>query len=105
MNTISRDAALQIAKAKVNELASAAGDDFALQLAETCEVEQGWVFFFNSADYVRTGNYIHALAGNGPLLVLRNGSVISLPSAVAWEDVVNKMARPAGERAVQDYSA
>lgn len=99
MDTISRSAALQIAQAKVSELASAAGDDFALQSNHTREIEQGWVFFFNSADYVRTGNYIHALAGNGPLLVLRNGNVIMLPSAVPWEEVVNEMTRPAGGRA------
>ncbi|NVM75000.1 hypothetical protein FHW83_000780 [Duganella sp. SG902] len=99
MDTISRSAALQIAQAKVHELASAAGDDFALQPNHTREIEQGWVFFFNSAEYVRTGNYIHALAGNGPLLVLRNGNVVMLPSAVPWEGVVSEMARPAGGRA------
>lgn len=99
MDTISRSAALQIAQAKVHELASAAGDDFALQPNRTREIEQGWVFFFNSVDYVRTGNYIHALAGNGPLLVLRNGNVIMLPSAVPWEGVVSEMARPVGGRA------
>jgi hypothetical protein len=101
MDPISDAAALQIAQAKVNELAYAAGDEFALLLDETREVEQGWVFFFNSVDFVRTGNYNHALAGNGPLLVLRNGSVVTLPSALPWEDVVRDMARRADGRAVQ----
>lgn len=101
MAMISRSTALQIAQAKVNELASAAGDDFSIMPNETREVDQGWVFFFNSADYVRTGNYLHALAGNGPLLVLREGGVIVLPSAVPWEEVVAKMARPTGRRAAQ----
>jgi hypothetical protein len=58
---------------------------------QVCEVEQGWVFFFNPADYVRTGDYASALAGNGPLLVLRNGSVVPLPSAGSWEDTIAKM--------------
>lgn len=101
MDVISRSAALQIAQAKINELASAAGDDFALMPNETREVDQGWVFFFNSADFVRTGNHLHALAGNGPLLVRRDGGVIALPSAVPWEEVVGKMARPTGRRAAQ----
>jgi len=101
MDMISRAAAWQIAQAKVNELASAAGDDFALMPRETREVDQGWVFFFNSADYVRTGNYIHALAGNGPLLVLRDGDVVLLPSAVPWEDAISKMARLDVKRAAQ----
>jgi hypothetical protein len=101
MAMISRSAALQIAQAKVSELAAAAGDDFALMPNETREVDQGWVFFFNSADYVRTGNHLHALAGNGPLLVLRDGGVVALPSAVPWEEVVGKMARPTGRRAAQ----
>jgi hypothetical protein len=98
MAVINHATALQIAQAKINELASAVEDDFALLPDETREVEVGWVFFFNSADYVRTGEYIHALAGNGPLLVLRNGSVITLSSAVPWEDAVSNMARSAGER-------
>src|SRR5436305_1325742 len=46
MTMISRSAALQLAQAKVNELASAAGDDFALMPNETREVDQvGGVFF------------------------------------------------------------
>lgn len=101
MDTINHSVAQQIAQSKVDQLASAAGDDFVLLLQETREVEQGWVFFFNSADYLRTGNHLHALAGNGPLIVLRNGDVIATPTAVPWQDVVSKMPRPAGERAAQ----
>jgi hypothetical protein len=99
MDTISSDAAMQIARAKVHELATLAGDDFALLPEATREIEQGWVFFFNSMDYVRTGDHLHALAGNGPLLVLRNGGVITLPSAVPWEDAISRMPHKASSRA------
>lgn len=87
MDTISRHAAVEIAKAKVHALGEAAGDDFALT-NEVREVDQGWVFFFNSGDYVRTGDYLSALAGNGPLLVQRDGRVTLLSSALPWEEVI-----------------
>jgi hypothetical protein len=90
MDTISRDAAEEIAKAKVQALGEAAGDAFALT-NEVCEVEQGWVFFFNSADYVSSGDYLDALVGNGPLLVQRDGRVMLLPSALPWEQVIATM--------------
>ncbi|WP_167761489.1 YrhB domain-containing protein [Duganella callida] len=104
MDTISRDAAVQIATAKVHELADAAGDDFALT-HEVREIEQGWVFFFNSADFVRTGDYLTALAGNGPLMVLRNGTVIMLPSVEPWEEVIAKMPSRQQAQARQNHSA
>lgn len=87
MDSISRHAAVAIATAKVHALGEAAGDDFALT-DDVREVEQGWVFFFNSADYVRTGDYLNALAGNGPLLVQRDGRVMILSSALPWEEVI-----------------
>ncbi|MFS2004834.1 YrhB domain-containing protein [Duganella sp. CT11-25] len=88
MDTINHSAALKIAQAKVRELALASGDEFEILSGETREMEQGWVFFFNSSDYVRTQDSMSALAGNGPLLVLRSGQVAMLPASVPWQEAV-----------------
>ena len=42
-----------------------------LVIARVDEYDIGWVFFYNSKEYVETGNFLYALAGNGPLIVDR----------------------------------
>jgi hypothetical protein len=58
MPKITEALALQLAQRRVNQLASAAGDEFKILLENTRSVEQGWVFFFNTSDVVLTGNPI-----------------------------------------------
>lgn len=91
MDTLNRAAALKIARAKVDELGRMAGDVFDIVTAETKEVEQGWLFFYNSADFVLTRDPLFALAGNGPLLVLRDGQVVTLPTAVPWQEAIGQL--------------
>lgn len=86
MSPINDSSALKLAEAKVRELGAACGDEFEILCDETQEIEQGWVFFYNSADYVRTRNPLTALAGNGPLLVLRDGRIAVLPTSVPWQE-------------------
>lgn len=35
------------------------------------EYDFGWVYFYNSAEYEMTGDFVHALAGNAPVIVDR----------------------------------
>lgn len=43
---------------------------------ETIEHEWGWVFFYQSKEYLKTGDFRHALAGNAPYIVNRkNGQI------------------------------
>jgi hypothetical protein len=42
---------------------------------ETQEREFGWVFFYDSKEYIETGDFLHAVAGNAPVVVLRDGTV------------------------------
>jgi Immunity protein 35 len=45
------------------------------------EHDVGFVFFYNTKAYWETRDFMHALAGNGPLLVRRDtGEVVELPS-------------------------
>lgn len=91
MEKITKDAATEIARIHVERLAAAAGDRFELLLGETKDVDQGWLFYFNSADFVRTRNPIDSLAGNGPLLVLQNGQIHELPSALPWQEALSRI--------------
>jgi hypothetical protein len=43
--------------------------------SETEEREFGWVFFYDSKEHVETGDFLYALAGNAPVVVLRDGTI------------------------------
>jgi hypothetical protein len=91
MSGLNHDSALALARERIDQLAQAVGDEFEILSDFTREIEQGWVFFFNTADYVRTRNPTAALAGNGPLLITREGVIHELPSAIPWEDAVRQL--------------
>mgnify|MGYP000937209322 CR=1 FL=1 len=42
-----------------------------LAIARVDEHDFGWVYFYNSAEYLETGNFEHSLVGNAPLIVDR----------------------------------
>lgn len=90
MPKIAETAAFQLAQNRVNQLALGAGDEFKIFLEKTRSVDQGWVFFFNTSDFVLTGNPVSRLAGNGPIFVSNNGKVHDLPSSVPWENALNQ---------------
>jgi Immunity protein 35 len=56
------------AELRLAQLAQECGDELAL-LPEPHETERTLAFFYQTADYLRTGDATQALAGNGPILV------------------------------------
>ena len=49
---------------------------------KTEEYEFGWVFYYNSAKYIESGDINHALGGNAPLIVnMKNGELIETGTA------------------------
>ena len=42
-----------------------------LVITNVTEHEFGWVYFYNSREFVESGEALHALAGNAPLIVAR----------------------------------
>jgi Immunity protein 35 len=80
------------AKALAEEAVAALGDEFAMISDKTIEVSGGWIFFYNSREFIETGNPISALAGNGPIFVDRTGAVRHLPSALPWDEAIIKRA-------------
>lgn len=74
----------EIARIYVDGLALAAGDSFEVIFEQTIEVEGGWVYFFNTSDYIKTKDLSVALAGNGPIYIRKNSEVHQLPSSSDW---------------------
>jgi Immunity protein 35 len=87
---MSLDKAKVLAEEAVAALGSASGDDFVLIYDKAIEVNEGWVFFYNTREFIETGNFTSRLAGNGPVFVNRNGVVRYLPSAAPWDIAISK---------------
>lgn len=66
---------LQIEEQKINELSKAQSNNvnpniqLVIDERYTETHEFGWVFFFNSKEFILTGDWQHALAGNSPIIV------------------------------------
>lgn len=91
MTRIARESAVVLACQRIDQLAEAVGEHLEILSEATMETEQGWVFFYNTADFVRTRNPSSCLAGNGPLLVTHQGLIYELPSAIPWEDALKQL--------------
>ena len=87
--TFSFEQAKVLAEKTVGALGAASGDEFDIVSHETVEAK-GWIFFYNSKEFVETGNPSSALAGNGPIFVDRNGVLKVLPTAVPWEVAIRE---------------
>jgi hypothetical protein len=79
-----------LAEREVDAIAAAVGDDFVVIHDETVEIAEGWVFFYNSREFVETGDFRDALAGNGPIFVDRDGLVKRLPTAIRRETAIKQ---------------
>jgi hypothetical protein len=91
MRTINAPEARQIAAERVCEIEQEAGCKLELLDLSTVQVKQGWVFFYNSSDFIRTGNTSDALAGNGPLFVALDGRLTELPSSKPWQRALEEL--------------
>ena len=55
----------------------------------TIEKDYGWIFSYNSRRYVEEGALSHALAGNGPIVVMRqDGAIHELSGALPLEQAI-----------------
>ena len=86
--TISLDQAKSLAKKAISLLGAASNDQFVIMEDKTVETERGWVFFYNTQEFMKTRDPVSALAGNGPIFVKRSGDVRELPSAISWEEAI-----------------
>jgi hypothetical protein len=57
----------------------------------------GWIFFYNSRLYMETRAFEHAIAGNGPVVIIaRTEEVVPLGSARRPEDEIAAFERDRG---------
>ena len=64
-------------------------DSFVVVEEQTIERGFGWVFFYNSAKFLKTTNPRDSLLGNGPIIVNRNsGTVEFYGSGTPIEDII-----------------
>ena len=69
------------------------GSEEELQIIEeaTIEVAFGWVFSYNTKEYLDTGNIMYALAGNAPLILDRqDGSIHETGTALPIEHYIKQ---------------
>jgi hypothetical protein len=58
-----------IARSKLNSLKLKAGIDLELLANDTIEFKYGWVFFYQSKEYVESGDISKLIGGNAPIIV------------------------------------
>ena len=58
-----------LARHQVATMAVDLGLDLVLEPEKTMDTDVGWVFFYNSREFVETGDPRHSVIGNAPLLI------------------------------------
>ncbi|MCG8352079.1 MAG: YrhB family protein [Chloroflexales bacterium] len=80
---ITKEQAHDIVLKAINETYTVPDDTLIILDDATQEIDLGWVFSYDSKRFVKTDDFDYALAGNGPVVVLReNGDVYRLGTAV-----------------------
>ena len=85
------DAARQRVEESLNRTYGVPDDRLVIGDELTQEKPYGWIFSYQSARFLESGDLTHALAGNGPVVILKaDGSIHQLGSA---EDPETTIAR------------
>jgi len=72
MSTISKEDAEKIALRIIRKNVAYSVGELGLEEAE--DTDDGWIFFYNSLDYLSTGNFSSQLVGNIPVMITRDGN-------------------------------
>ena len=81
---LTREAAKQIVESKLNQHDPYWPDKPKIIVIdnETIEKEWGWVFFYDTSEYVKTGDSDDGLVGNAPYIINKNtGEIIETGTA------------------------
>ena len=96
---LTREQAKELVYARIN-----AEDPYALnkvELAiiddETIEKEYGWVFFYQTKEYLKTGDLLDVLVGNAPYIVNKyTGELIETGTANPIEEYIAEYEKESG---------
>lgn len=86
--TITRDMATALAREQIELLQWDAGCALSMRPELTTDTANGWVFFYNSEEFIATQVPSAALAGNGPIFINHDGEVHLLGTQLGWEEQV-----------------
>lgn len=79
--------ALVLASERVSDLETPDTGKLVIALEQTHTRAEGWVFFYVTEDYRRTGEFKYTLLGNAPVFVTTQRQVHMLgPTALSWEE-------------------
>ena len=90
---LTREEARQLVYARINAEDPSAEQTAELAIidSETIEKEYGWVFFYQTKEYLKTGDIVDTLVGNAPYIVNKyTGEVIETGTAYPIEDYIAK---------------
>ena len=91
--------ARMISEKEVSNIQQALGFDVEINHQLDKEVNLGFIFFYNSSEFWRDDSSRLALAGNGPLLVLKDsGELINLPTCMPLEEGLEEVRREREKR-------
>ncbi len=77
---ITKDQARHAVEQRLGDMCRVPGDRFVIVDDLTLERGFGWVFFYDSERYQKTGNIADAIAGNGPVIVNKSTGDIEFSS-------------------------
>ncbi len=73
--TMDRDAARDIAEQKLGTIYEQGGETLAIDDAATREEDIGWVFYYQTKQYLERRDPDQQLIGNAPIVVDRDGNI------------------------------
>jgi len=89
---IDKDTAKKLVEAQLENWSSGGG--LVVVDENTMETEFGWVFFYDSKEYLETEDLRYAIAGNAPIVVLKkDGSLRVTGTAQPIELYLDKLAQ------------
>jgi len=84
---IDKSSAIELVSKKLLEMAPV-GDSWVVIPEKIIERSFGWVLFYNTKEYVETGDFMYRLAGNGPVIVEKiSGAVKFFGSNESLEEI------------------
>jgi len=98
---LTREEARQLVYARISAESPCAEQTVELAIvdSETIEKEYGWVFFYQTKEYLKSANIVDALVGNAPFIVNKyTGELIETGTANPIEDYIAEYETQSGYR-------
>lgn len=85
------DSAKAIVSKVINSKYYAPGDELVIVDEDTIEKDYGWIFFYNSREFLETGEFSARVAGNGPIVIEKaDGRITQLGTARPSEEYIRE---------------